>query len=224
MPPTESTPTSKDVGNLDRPVLIVPIGSWEQHGPHLPLDTDTRIAVELVDRVCACLTDGVRGPTITVSASGEHAGFPGTLSVGGSVLTNMIVELVRSASWAKGVVFVNGHGGNQPYLDRAVRNLDGQAVLIWSPPLVDPRDSHAGYVETSILLAIDPTCVRVDEYVRGITEPLENIMTDLYESGIRGVSSTGILGDPTLTDIELGQRLLDSWTELLLSQIDLWRH
>ncbi|HNJ23242.1 MAG TPA: creatininase family protein, partial [Microthrixaceae bacterium] len=103
-------------------VLVVPLGSCEQHGPHLPLDTDTRIAEALAAALVDRLGDGmVLGPTVGVGASGEHESFPGTLSIGTVVLEGVLVELVRSALPPpgsdrprpfRGVVVVNGHGGN----------------------------------------------------------------------------------------------------------------
>jgi mycofactocin precursor peptide peptidase len=85
-----------DDGTL-APILLIPIGSTEQHGPHLPIGTDTLVAEEIAGRALHH-TDGLLGgPTISVTASGEHAGFPGTLSIGAATTTAVIVELVRSA-------------------------------------------------------------------------------------------------------------------------------
>ena len=101
-------------GRSPRPLLAVPVGSCEQHGPHLPLDTDTRIAVALAEGLVGSFEPGqvMVTPPLTITASGEHAGFPGTLSVGAAVVEAMVVEIVRSADWSSGVVLVNGHGGN----------------------------------------------------------------------------------------------------------------
>ena len=96
------------------PALIVPLGSTEQHGPHLPLDTDTRIA-DAVARGVAERLDGdwLLAPALGYGASGEHEGFPGTVSIGTAALQLLLVEFGRSASsWASRLVFVNGHGGN----------------------------------------------------------------------------------------------------------------
>src|ERR1019366_3276731 len=99
------------VDQSDRRLLIVPIGSLEQHGPHLPLDTDARIASAVAGAVHAELPEMGLAPCIPIGASGEHAGFPGTLSIGTDALALMVVELVRHASlfW-KHVLVINGHG------------------------------------------------------------------------------------------------------------------
>ena len=210
---------------MTAPMLAVAIGSWEQHGPHLPLDTDTRIAEALVTQISLTNPEVVRGPTIAVSSSGEHAGFPGTLSIGGPAVVEMLIELVRSADWATGVVIVNGHGGNVEYLEQARDRLtsEGRSMLVWSPPLVDPRDSHAGYVETSIMLALDPQAVRVEEIRSAPAPHLADILPDLRVAGVKGVSPSGVLGDPRRADAELGRRLLSTWGKDLVESVARWR-
>src|ERR1700677_1718963 len=92
-------------------LLALPVGSLEQHGPHLPFDTDSRIATALAHRLAATRSDVVVAPTVPYGASGEHAAFGGTLLVDHDVLAGFLVELVRSARGAfKGVVVVSGHG------------------------------------------------------------------------------------------------------------------
>ena len=100
---------------------VVPVGSLEQHGPHLPLDTDTRIAVAVARRACAGRAGVALAPAFGVGASGEHADFPGTLSIGTEVLTACLIELGRHASlhWAA-VLLVNGHGGNAAAVEAAI--------------------------------------------------------------------------------------------------------
>ncbi len=209
---------------MTSPILVVALGSWEQHGPHLPLDTDTRIAEEMVGRLVRRLKDAVRGPTLSVSSSGEHAGFAGTLSIGGQVVTDTVIELVRSADWSCGVVIVNGHGGNVECLERARTRLvaEGRRLLTWSPPLVDVHDSHAGYVETSLMLAIDPDAVRMEDIAIGPTVPLSDIIDDLRQTGVIFVSPNGVLGDPRRADATLGVELLDVWEERLVDLVESW--
>jgi creatinine amidohydrolase len=142
------------------PLVCVPVGSCEQHGPHLPLDTDTVIAEALATALAERRPDVVVGPTLAVTASGEHAAFPGTLSIGTAVLTDVLVELARSADWSAGLVLVNGHGGNRHAVDAAVGTIvdEGRAVLAWWPAVPD-GDAHAGVTETSLMLALAPAAV-----------------------------------------------------------------
>ena len=121
--------TSIDVTSIERPILALPIGSCEQHGPHLPLGTDSIIAEALCDALATTTPRIVIGPTLTVTSSGEHAGFPGTLSIGGSATSSTIVELVRSADWASSVVLVNGHGGNAAAVKTAMTTLLAESQI-----------------------------------------------------------------------------------------------
>ena len=115
------------------PIIAVPVGSCEQHGPHLPLDTDTRIAVALAEGLASSFEPGdvMIGPTLAATSSGEHAGFPGTLSIGAALVEQTVIELVRSADWSAGVVLVNGHGGNTRPMQRAVNKLLGEGRRCW---------------------------------------------------------------------------------------------
>src|SRR5689334_2633361 len=90
-------------------VIVVPLGATEQHGPHLPLGTDTTIACALASGLAAA-REVVVAPALPYGSSGEHAGFEGTLSIGQAALELVLIELVRSA--ASPVLFVSAHGGN----------------------------------------------------------------------------------------------------------------
>src|SRR5688572_23360040 len=85
-------------------LLVVPLGATEQHGPHLPLSTDTNIAVALAERLAACRRDIVLAPALAFGSSGEHAAFAGTLSIGAVALELVVTELVRGADAFAGVV------------------------------------------------------------------------------------------------------------------------
>ena len=208
-----------------RPLLAVPIGSCEQHGPHLPLDTDTRIAIALADGLVTSFDPGdvMVAPPLTISASGEHAGFPGTLSLGTDVFEAVLTELVRSADWSAGVVLVNGHGGNQEAVRRAVHRLHNEQrrVLPWWPR-VHGGDAHAGETETSLMLAIAPDLVRRDLAEAGRTEHVTELIDELRAGGVRAVSPNGVLGDPAGATALHGRSLLTRLTIDLVAAVDEW--
>lgn len=208
-----------DVGDAPR-VLLIPLGSTEQHGPHLPLGTDTIIASSIA-RSVASVVDVLVAPALAYGSSGEHAGFPGTLSIGQSALEMVVVELVRGLDRWPGpnprVVLVNGHGGNHQAVIRAVRLLRGESrsVQAWWPTDTD-GDAHAGRTETAVLLHVDPSLVRFDRAEPGNSEPIGRLLGSLQTNGVRAVSPNGVLGDPMGASAEEGRRIHQRWvTELV---------
>ncbi|MGH2876503.1 MAG: mycofactocin biosynthesis peptidyl-dipeptidase MftE [Solirubrobacteraceae bacterium] len=188
--------------------LLIPLGATEQHGPQLPLETDTIIATAIADVAAAERADVVVAPALPYGASGEHADFAGTLSLGRAALEEALVELVRSADAFDGVVIMSWHGGNAEPVSRAVARSrrDGRHVFYWCPR-VEGGDAHAGRVETSLMLAIAPELVG-DARPVGATEPLEALMPALRERGVRAVSGSGVLGDARAASAREGRELL----------------
>ena len=218
-----STTSWPDVA--DAALLLVPVGSYEQHGPHLPLDTDAVIATAVARRAAAVL-GGSRsvhvGPPVTYGASGEHQDFPGTLSIGTEALRTLLVELVRSAStWAARTVLVNGHGGNLVALGLAVGQLRAEGHdVAWTACAVPGGDAHAGHVETSLMLCLAPSRVDLTRAQVGHREPLERLMPALMAHGVRAVAPNGVLGDPTGASAEVGADLLAAMVEDLVDLVN----
>jgi mycofactocin precursor peptide peptidase len=217
----------------DGALLAVPLGSCEQHGPHLPLDTDTRIAAACADALAERRDDVVVAPAVGIGASGEHEGFPGTLSIGTLALETVLVELVRSAlpppgssrpTPFAGVVLVNGHGGNVEAVARAAALLadEGRAVLVWHPS-VPGGDSHAGRTETSLLLHLCPEVVRMDRAEPGSSARWRDIGDVVRTRGLAAVSPTGVLGDPTTATAREGGEVFTSLVADLGAAVTSWR-
>ena len=220
----DSTWTELDAAGAASPILAVPIGSCEQHGPHLPLDTDTRIAVAIAAGIAAVDPRVVVAPALAITASGEHHGFPGTLSVGTAVFEQVLIELVRSADWSAGVVLVNGHGGNAAAVQRAVAVLagEGRNVLSWWPR-IPGGDAHAGRTETSLMLAIDAEVVRLEAARAGNTAPVGELLAALTAGGVQAVSPNGVLGDPTGATASEGAAILGQLVADALQRLRAWR-
>lgn len=212
--------TSPDIEHSS-PIVVLALGSWEQHGPHLPLDTDTVIIDTVVQTALMLLNDHqsefLVAPTISITASDEHAGFAGTLSTGTSALKDSVVAICRSASWAQGVCIVNGHGGNIDALNEIVSalNHEGIAHTVWSLPGYTGGDMHAGKTETSIMMHLAPHAVRVDRIVDGNTDDWTALMPAMREGGIAAVSPTGVLGSAREASAEHGARVLDFYAHHL---------
>lgn len=205
-------------------ILAVPLGSTEQHGPHLPIGTDSAIAVALADRLADARPDVIVAPVLPYGSAGEHAAFPGTLSIGAAALEMVTVELVRSADAFAGVVLVSGHGGNAQALAAAASTLqsEGRQVLAWSPCIAG-GDAHAGRTETSLMLALAPDSVRLGAAEPGDLRPLAAVMGELRRGGVASVSPNGVLGDPTGATTEEGGQLLELLSADLIGAVDAWR-
>ena len=182
------------------------------------------VAVALADCLAAATDDVLVAPALPYGSAGEHAAFPGTLSIGAAALELVLVELVRSADAFAGVVLVSGHGGNAEPLAAAVATLraEGRKALGWSPR-IPAGDAHAGRTETSLLLALAPQLVRLDAAEPGDVRPLATVIGELRRNGVAAVSPNGILGDPTGATPEEGQRLLDALATDLIACVECWR-
>lgn len=203
--------------------VVIPLGSCEQHGPHLPLDVDTRIAVAAAERLVDRRDDLTLGPTISIGASGEHAGFPGTLSIGTAALEAVLVEVARSADHFASLLIVNGHGGNVSTLAVVADRLADEGRIFRHVNCHIPGgDPHAGWSETSIMLHLAPQLVRMDLAEIGVTAPWSEIGPTVVADGFAAVSPNGVLGDPTGGTAAAGCELLDDLVDRLESIVAGW--
>lgn len=205
-------------------VLVVPIGSTEQHGPHLPLGTDADVALALSRRLAARMKTMVVAPVISYGSSGEHAGFAGTLSIGQAAIELLLLELGRSAAETyRRQVFVSAHGGNAMPAVRAVTQLrrESRDVLLWMPSW--EGDAHAGRTETALQLAMYPDRVLLDQMTAGNVTPVRELLPQLRAGGVLAVSPNGVLGDPTGATADEGERLLTRLTDDLEAKVRAWQ-
>lgn len=212
--------------------VILPLGATEQHGPHLPLGTDTFRAAALAERLAAALPNALVAPTLPIGCSDEHTGFAGLLSLDHATLAAVIVDCAaRMAGWGvQRLVLLSSHGGNASALALAATQLQERAcpvsllVLAASMPLThalqriaaadgvssDALGLHAGEGETSEMLHLRPDLVRFERLGPGYTGPMADILAQLRKCGLKAVTATGTLGDPSAAEAGRGARYLDA--------------
>ena len=222
-----STATASDERERASSVAVLPVGSFEQHGDHLPLSTDTLIASMIAGRLAEDYGLFLLSP-VTIGCSHEHAGFPGTVSISASTL-GLVVNDIRSSLAGAGIerlAIVNAHGGNY-VLSHVVQeaSVHDKTPLVLFPRSEDwasaralagietsnHADMHAGEAETSILLARYPELVR-SSYVD--SDEIADDRRHLLTLGMRGYTKSGVIGRPSLASAEKGHRLLDAFSSI----------
>ncbi len=217
--------------------VIWPFGSLEQHGPHLPLNTDALFADHLVESVLAVLPDELpiwRLPVQQLGFSPEHSGFAGTLSLRAEPFLALIetvgAELARCGF--RRLVLMNGHGGQIALLEAAARQLrvnhPSLAVLpcfLWraldgmEKAIPEPERSqglHAGLAETSLMLHLAPQLVGTERQADGLEPPSQPPEGWSWEgqsptAWLTGdLSQSGVIGDPTGASVDLGRKLFEA--------------
>jgi mycofactocin system creatininase family protein len=215
--------------------VLLPLGATEQHGPHLPLGTDTFRAAFVAGRLGADRAELLVAPVLPLGCSDEHTGFPGLLSLDHETLARLIADCGRRmAGWGvRCLVLLSAHGGNTRALELARTLLHEQAsaldvrVLASSKALnaaladvsaadgIAPDDVglHAGEGETSEMLHLRPELVHMDRAVAGYTGPMADVVPRLRAGGLRAVTATGTLGDPRAACADRGGRYLAAQIE-----------
>ncbi len=220
-------------------VVVIPVGATEQHGLHLPVDTDNflieNLVYEAADMVCQLKIPVLVTPTIAFGASAHHMSFGATISLSQRTLVSVIKDVAKSLieSEFKRLFFVNGHGGNRSALSFALTELkiENPSILLascshWelaSSFINSNRESlrggigHSCELETSLSLAFDERRVKKDLMAKNLPLPrIPEESFDLVNGGsvnipflYNQVSDTGVLGDPTLATKKKGRAFAD---------------
>lgn len=223
--------------NKDKVVILQPMGTIEQHGPHLPLIVDAAIVEAVLGKALYILDAAIPAyalPTLYYGKSNEHWHFPGTLTLTAQTLIATLTEVGESlyrAGFRKWVL-LNGHGGQPQVLEIVARDLHQRyedflvfPLFIWRVPNIAAKlltekelelGIHAGDAETSLMLAILPDQVKMEwavaEYPTDLPQDsLLSMEGDLpFAWTTRDLSRSGTIGDPTTATKEKGDRLLES--------------
>ncbi len=210
-------------------IAILPCGSIEQHGPHLPVDVDAFDAEYLAKKVAEACSDPKPFvlPLISYGVSYHHEEFKGTLSVSNEALSKMVYDIGMSLAknGIKKLLILNGHGDNEPTLKFAAQMINRDAnifVCVETGETSDediikiidtPNDIHAGEIETSTSLATRPHLVRMEKAIDS-TLNFGSVYLDFSSSrGVswyvrtRKISQTGVMGNPTLANVEKGKKM-----------------
>ncbi|MHC4996487.1 MAG: creatininase family protein, partial [Planctomycetota bacterium] len=221
-------------------VALLPIGAVEQHGPHLPLDTDAFDADYLARRVAeACSTPRpIVLPLIAYGASYHHQEFPGTLSVSPETQARLVYEIGLSAArcGVTKLVMINGHGVNAPALHLAAQMINRDAHIFTcvdtgetsdtdiNELVSTPNDVHAGEIETSTTLAIRPHLVQMDRAPRMIPRFSSRYLDFTSKRSVgwyaytKKISKSGVMGDATAATAEKGEQI---WRVMTLRLVEL---
>ncbi|MFJ2900963.1 creatininase family protein [Streptomyces sp. NPDC087212] len=206
-------------------VAVLPVGSFEQHGPYLPLATDTLVACAVAREIAAAYPVHLL-PPVTIGCSHEHADWPGTVSVSAVTLHAVVSDIAASLrrSGVEALVVVNGHGGNY-VLGNVVQEASARGERMALFPAAEDweaarqragvtssllTDMHAGEIETSLLLHTHPELLRPGyETSDFIADDRRHLLT----LGMSGYTDSGVIGRPSLASAEKGKAMLASFVE-----------
>ena len=213
------------------------MGAIEQHGPHLPLDTDAFDADYLAKRVAEACSDPkpLVLPLIPYGVSYHHADFQGTMSVSNDTLSQFVYEvgLCAARNGITKIVIINGHGDNSPALNYAAQMINRDAHIFVAVDtgetsdvdiynLIDtPNDVHGGEIETSTSLALRPHLVRMDKANKAVVNFSSRYLNFTSSRSVpwyahtKKISESGVIGDPTKATAEKGKKI---W-EIMIAQL-----
>jgi creatinine amidohydrolase len=221
---------------------VIAVDSTEQHGPHLPTMTDTRIGDEAAHRVAIKLGHTLQAKTIPVGCSRHHLAFPGTISLRDETLRLIILDYIDSliTSGFKRIIFLPLHGGNFPIVQATVQEAKAahpeieiigvtnaaklgdcsNAASAEFGITANESGAHAGESETSIMMALEGNLVIKDRFAPGYVGVFgEKEMKIMRDQGMPALSKNGVLGDPRKASAEKGAAYLNRLTEFLIQEI-----
>ncbi len=223
-------------------IALLPVGSIEQHGPHLPLDTDAFDANYLARRIAEACSDPkpLVLPNIPYGVSYLHDEFKGTVSISNDTLAKLVYDIGISVSrnGIKKLVIINGHGGNSPALNYAAQMINrdahifvcvdtGETSDVDIYALVEtPNDVHAGEIETSTALAVRPHLVKMNEARREVPQFSSRYLDFTSKRGVlwyaytRKISQSGVMGDPTKASAEKGKKIWEMMITHLVALVE----
>jgi len=215
--------------------VVFAVGSNEQHGPHLPTNTDSLIGDALANKVAVKLGNTLQAPSINVGCSEHHMVLPGTISLKPETLKSLIrdycVSLARHGF--KNIVILPTHGGNfkavQEVVDELRQSLKDANLIAYTDLngllkmlvefsskygiLADESGAHAGESETSLVLAIRKDLVDMERAEVGFLGSIDDKLDLIWSQGIKAVTKNGVLGDPLKAKAEYGKEYLELWAE-----------
>lgn len=222
--------------------IITAAGSMEQHGPHLPFQTDTLLGTTLAEAVAARLENVIVGPTIPFGVSEHHMAFPGTITLDTETFKAVVRHYV--ASMAKhgftAVVVIPSHGGNFAPLKELEEETGGQIEGARYLPYTDlmgflarteavasaegismqVAGAHAGEAETSMVLSQRPDLVDMSQAAEGFVGTFDEAAAQtIFEQGMTALTANGILGDARPATAERGRRYIEAKADLLAAYI-----
>lgn len=222
--------------------VLIPVGSIEQHGPHLPIFTDALLAYDLCERVANKLGRTLVAPVIRPGCSEHHLSFPGTISISASMLRGMADAYVGSLinTGFENFVIIPTHGGNfEPLkkgfsmlrrkyrkaniygyfdLQRFVRAMNDVAAQFGVSP--EAAGAHSGFSETSCVLAVRKDLVDISSATPGYVGPFdEKVSRQIIKRGMAAFTKNGVLGDPSQSSMEAGQKIIQNLVDHIVAAL-----